>query len=74
MITGVDLFGYTVRDAAKTIAFYRDVLGMKPTMENEQGAEFTLLASQKTQVGDDDKSGRKGNVRAVTAGAAGGKK
>jgi type IV pilus assembly protein PilN len=41
---------------------------------DKQGAEFTLLASQKTQVGDDDKSGRKGNVRAVTAGAAGGKK
>jgi type IV pilus assembly protein PilN len=41
---------------------------------DKQGAEFTLLASQKTQIGDDDKSGRKGTVRAVTAGAAGGKK
>ena len=42
MITGVDLFGFTVRDAATTIAFYKDVLGMKPTEENDQGAEFTL--------------------------------
>src|SRR5450755_539397 len=42
MITGVDLFEFSVRDAAKTIAFYKDVLGMKPTEETEQGAEFTL--------------------------------
>ena len=42
MITGVDLFEVSVRDAAKTIAFYKDVLGMKPTEETEQGAEFTL--------------------------------
>jgi predicted enzyme related to lactoylglutathione lyase len=42
MITGVDLFECSVRDAAKTVAFYKDVLGMKPTDEDEQGAEFTL--------------------------------
>ncbi|MDQ6766630.1 MAG: VOC family protein [Candidatus Eremiobacteraeota bacterium] len=42
MITGVDLFEFSVRDAAKTIAFYKDVLGMRPTEETEQGAEFTL--------------------------------
>ncbi len=42
MITGVDLFGFTVRNAAKTITFYKDVLGMTPTDENAQGAEFTL--------------------------------
>ena len=42
MITGVDLFGFTVRDKAKTVAFYRDVLGMTPTGENERGAEFTF--------------------------------
>jgi len=42
MITGVDLFGFTVRDKAKTVAFYRDVLGLKPTDEDEQGAEFTF--------------------------------
>jgi len=43
MITGVDLFEFTVRDAAKMIAFYRDVLGLKPDDSGEQnGAEFTL--------------------------------
>ena len=42
MITGVDLFGFTVRDKAKTVAFYRDALGLKPTDEDEQGAEFTF--------------------------------
>ena len=42
MITGVDLFEFAVRDAAKTVAFYRDVLGLEPTEEDEQGAEFTF--------------------------------
>src|ERR1700733_13346411 len=42
MITGIDLFECSVRDAAKTVAFYKDVLGMKPTEEDGQGAEFTL--------------------------------
>lgn len=41
-IVGADLFGYTVRDAARTVAFYRDVLEMTPTQEYERGAEFTL--------------------------------
>src|SRR4029077_2017878 len=42
MITGVDLFEFSVRDAATTVAFYKDVLGMTPTEEDAQGAEFTL--------------------------------
>jgi predicted enzyme related to lactoylglutathione lyase len=42
MITGVDLFEYTVRDKAKSVAFYRDVLGLKVTDDDEHGAEFTL--------------------------------
>lgn len=42
MITGIDLFGFTVRDKAKTVAFYRDVLGLKATDEDEHGAEFTF--------------------------------
>ena len=41
-IHGFDLVGLTVRDAKKTIAFYRDVLGLKPTMEADSGAEFEL--------------------------------
>ena len=43
MITGVDLFEFTVRDKAKTVAFYRDVLGLKTTDEDERGAEFTFV-------------------------------
>jgi len=42
MITGVDLFEFTVRDAAKIVASYRDVLGLKPDESSDQGAEFTL--------------------------------
>lgn len=43
-IVGVDIFGASTHDAARLIAFYRDTLGMTPTMldENGQGAEFTL--------------------------------
>ena len=42
MITGIDLFEFSVRDKARIIAFYRDVLGLKATDEDEHGAEFTL--------------------------------
>ena len=41
-ITGVDLFGFTVRNKEKTVAFYRDVLGLDVTGEDERGAEFTF--------------------------------
>jgi predicted enzyme related to lactoylglutathione lyase len=44
MITGVDIFGPATTDAKRLIAFYRDVLGMKPTEidDGESGAEFEL--------------------------------
>jgi predicted enzyme related to lactoylglutathione lyase len=43
-VNGVDLFGFMVADPSRSIAFYRDVLGIAPTMLDEQGrgAEFTL--------------------------------
>jgi predicted enzyme related to lactoylglutathione lyase len=43
-ITGIDLSGCLVSDPARSIAFYRDVLGLTPTDLDEQGrgAEFTL--------------------------------
>jgi predicted enzyme related to lactoylglutathione lyase len=43
-ITGMDLVGCTVRDGAAAIAFYRDVLGMTPTLVADSGraAEFEL--------------------------------
>jgi len=43
-VTGMDVVTYFTGDAARSIAFYRDVLGLVPTSVNEQGrgAEFTL--------------------------------
>ena len=43
-ITGVDLVANLTGDPQRSIAFYRDVLGMTPTDidEHGRGAEFTL--------------------------------
>jgi predicted enzyme related to lactoylglutathione lyase len=43
-ITGMDLSGYMVKDAARAIAFYRDVLGLEPTTvySENRGAEYEL--------------------------------
>jgi predicted enzyme related to lactoylglutathione lyase len=41
-ITGLDLIGSTVPDVERTVAFYRDKLGMTPAMAEAQGAEFTF--------------------------------
>jgi predicted enzyme related to lactoylglutathione lyase len=43
-ITGLDLAGAMVTNPQRAIAFYRDVLGLEPTMIDDQGrgAEFTL--------------------------------
>ena len=43
-ITGLDLSAYMVKDAARAIEFYRDVLGMEPTMvyPENRGAEYEL--------------------------------
>ena len=43
-ITGMDLSGYMVKDAARAIAFYRDVLGLEPVMvyPDGRGAEYEL--------------------------------
>jgi predicted enzyme related to lactoylglutathione lyase len=44
LVTGIDLMAYFTDDPQRSIAFYRDVLGMTPTEIDEQGrgAEFTL--------------------------------
>ena len=41
-ITGLDLSGYMVKDGARAIAFYRDVLGLEPTTvyPDNMGAEY----------------------------------
>jgi catechol 2,3-dioxygenase-like lactoylglutathione lyase family enzyme len=43
-ITGIDLSGYMVKDAARAIAFYRDVLGLEPALiyPENRGAEYEL--------------------------------
>ena len=40
--TGIDLHAYLVKDPKRAIAFYKNNLGLSPTMESEQGAEFEL--------------------------------
>jgi uncharacterized protein YndB with AHSA1/START domain/predicted enzyme related to lactoylglutathione lyase len=43
-ITGIDLSGFMVKDTARAIAFYRDVLGLEPVMlyPENRGAEYEL--------------------------------
>jgi len=43
-VTGLDLSGYMVKDAARAIAFYRDVLGLEPARmyPDNRGAEYEL--------------------------------
>jgi predicted enzyme related to lactoylglutathione lyase len=43
-ITGMDLGGYMVKDAARAIAFYRNVLGLEPVLlyPENRGAEYEL--------------------------------
>jgi predicted enzyme related to lactoylglutathione lyase len=41
-ITGMDLIGATVPDLSRSLAFYRDQLGLVPSMESDGGAEFHL--------------------------------
>ena len=47
-ISGLDLSAYLTSDPQRSIAFYRDVLGLQPTAIDEQGrgAEFTLADGQ----------------------------
>jgi predicted enzyme related to lactoylglutathione lyase len=39
-ITGIDLVGATVPDLQRSLAFYRDKLGLVPSVESADGAEF----------------------------------
>ena len=43
-IAGMDLSGYMVKDGARAIAFYRDVLGLEPVLvyPDNRGAEYQL--------------------------------
>lgn len=41
-VAGFDLFGATVRDLQKALVFYRDGLGLIPSVESASGVEFHL--------------------------------
>ncbi len=43
-ITGIDLSGYMIKDAARAISFYRDLFGLEPAIvyPDNRGAEFDL--------------------------------
>jgi len=43
-VTGMDLSGYMAKDIPRAIAFYRDVIGLEPTVvySEDRGAEFEL--------------------------------
>ncbi len=44
VVTGMDLVAYLTSDPQRAIAFYRDVLGLRPTAVDDEGrgAEFEL--------------------------------
>jgi predicted enzyme related to lactoylglutathione lyase len=41
-VTGMDLVCVVARDVSRTVAFYRDILGITPTLDEPGGAEFEL--------------------------------
>jgi len=53
-VVGLDLSAYLTTDAKRSIAFYRDIIGLTPTDIDEQGrgAEFTLVDGQTFGVWD----------------------
>jgi predicted enzyme related to lactoylglutathione lyase len=40
--TGIDVHAYLVKDPKRAIKFYKEMLGLEPSWEGEQGAEFEL--------------------------------
>jgi catechol 2,3-dioxygenase-like lactoylglutathione lyase family enzyme len=52
-ITGMDLSGYMVKDAARAIAFYRDVLGLEPVLvyPDNRGAEYEFAVARRSVCG-----------------------
>ncbi len=41
-ISGIDIHAYLVKDTKRAIAFYKETLGLRPSWEGDQGAEFEL--------------------------------
>jgi predicted enzyme related to lactoylglutathione lyase len=63
-ITGMDLAGYFVSDPARSIAFYRDVLGMTPTNIDEEGrgAEFEFADGQTFGIWNTEETPKSGGI------------
>ena len=40
--TGIDIHCYLAKDPQRAVRFYKDVLGLTPSWESDQGAEFEL--------------------------------
>ncbi len=40
--TGIDIHAYLVKDAKRAVDFYKNTLGLTPSWDGEQGAEFEL--------------------------------
>ncbi len=40
--TGIDMCAYLVKDASRAVTFYKNMLGLTPSFEHEQGAEFDM--------------------------------
>jgi predicted enzyme related to lactoylglutathione lyase len=40
--TGIDVHAYLVKDPKRATKFYKEMLGLEPSWEGEQGAEFEL--------------------------------
>lgn len=40
--TGIDIHAYLVKDPKRATKFYRETLGLEPSWEGDQGAEFEL--------------------------------
>jgi predicted enzyme related to lactoylglutathione lyase len=41
-VTGIDIHAYLVKDPKRATKFYKEMLGLTPTWEGDQGAEFEL--------------------------------
>jgi predicted enzyme related to lactoylglutathione lyase len=63
-IKGMDIMAYLTGDPQKSIAFYRDVLGLTPTEVDDggRGAEFTLADGSTFGVWKPDDGETKGGV------------
>ena len=63
MIKGIDIAAYLVRDPQAQIAFYRDVLGMKPTETRRSRARCRVHAGRRLDVRRLETRGRRDRRR-----------